>query len=317
MGLIKNRYTSFYKSLVKKIAKIPLNNTYYVPQGCCSIKDLIIIACYDYKHESNSVLYVFNDNLIKRVFLDSKIHCGGIGYHKKTDSLFVTGVGYGSKSFINRYCGKDLIEAADLSTLFVDKVTCVDDENKLYSTSAKHSSPSYLTIHENNIFVGNYVSFKQFNKYKSLIKKYRILSNGDISITNEVMINPFSNTQGICLVNYNNYTYYLFSRSFGRKRNSLINICTYNNKVFKCINTIVLPSMLEQINNYRAGIIVVFESCAKCYSKTCICKDDGIYYLDFAKLILCNDDKKCFSRGKSFFISDKSIDIKGNVDFFS
>lgn len=311
MGFIKNRYTSFYTCLVEKIGQIPLNETNFVPQGCCSIGNLVVVACYDYNHDSNSILYIFNNNFVKRVFLDSKLHCGGIGYHKKTDSLFVTGVGYGNKSFINRYCGKDLIDAKDLSTIYVDKVTCVDDKNMLYSTSAKHSSPSYLAIHNNNIYVGNYVDFSQFSEHKAIIKEYRILSNGDISVTNSVLSNPFSNTQGICLVNYKDITYYLFSRSFGRKRNSIINICTYDGK-FNCINTIVLPSMLEQINNYRDGIVVIFESCAKCYSKTCICNDNGVYYLGFNKLIECNDDKKCFSRGKGLFSSDKSIDIKGN-----
>lgn len=311
MGFIKNRYTSFYTCLVEKIGQIPLNSTDFVPQGCCSIGNLVVVACYDYNHDSNSVLYVFNNNAVKRVFLDSKLHCGGIGYHKKTDSLFVTGVGYGNKSFINRYCGKDLVDAKDLSTIYVDKVTCVDDKNMLYSTSAKHSSPSYLAIHNNNIYVGNYVDFSQFSEHKAIIKEYRILSNGDISVTNSIIINPFSNTQGICLIDYKGITYYLFSRSFGRKRNSIINICTYDGK-FNCINTIVLPSMLEQINNYRDSIVVIFESCAKCYSKTCICNDNGIYYLDFNTLLTCNDDKKCFSKGKGLFTSDKAIDIKGN-----
>lgn len=311
MGFRKNRYTSFYTSVVEKIGDIPLNGTNFVPQGCCSIGNSVVVACYDYLHEQNSILYVFTNNSIKRIYLDSKLHCGGIGYHKKTDSLFVTGVGYGTKSFINRYCGKDLLDAKDLSTIYVDKVTCVDNKNLLYSTSAKHSSPSYLAIHNNNLYVGNYVDFSQFNEHKGVIKKYRILSNGDISSVCEVFANPFSNTQGICLVDYNGTTYCLFSRSFGRKRNSIINVCTFDGK-FNCINTVVLPSMLEQINNYKDGIAVIFESSAKCYSKTCICNDNGIYYLAFYKLLLCNDDKKCFSRGKGLFVSDKNIDIKGN-----
>lgn len=315
VGFIKNEYTSFYTSVIKEIGKIPLSGSDFVPQGCCSIGNCVVVACYDYDHEQNSILYVFQYNTVRRVYLDSKLHCGGIAYHKKTDSLFVTGVGYGDKSFINRYCGKDLLEAKDLSTIFVDKVTCVDNENLLYSTSAKHSSPSYLTVHDNNIYVGNYVDFSQFNEYKAVIKKYRILSNGDISVTNDIITNPFSNTQGISIIEYEGVTYYLFSRSFGRKRNSIINICTYDEK-FKCINSVVLPSMLEQINNYKDGILAIFESCAKCYSKTCICNDSGVYYLDFSKLLSCDDDKKCFSRGGSLFVSDKSIDIKGNSGLF-
>lgn len=311
MGFKKNSYTSFYTSLIKNFGKIPLDDSNYVPQGCCSVGKYIIVSCYDINHESNSILYIFYNNSVKRVLLDDKMHCGGIAYHQKSDSLFVTGVGRGNKSFINRYCASALLKANDLSTIHVDKISCVDDNNALYSTSAKHSSPSFLTIFNNDLYVGNYVDYSQFNKHKAIIKKYNISNYGDISVYNEVISNPFSNTQGVCVFNYHNKKYFLFSRSFGRKRNSILNICTYTNE-FNCINTIVFPSMLEQINSYEDGVIVIFESCAKCYSNTCISNNDGVYYLDFSKLLKINDNKKIFSKGTCLFVNNKNIDIKGN-----
>ena len=70
--------------------------------------------------------------------------------------------------------------------------------------------------------------------------------------------------------------------------------------------------MLEQINSYEDGVIVIFESCAKCYSNTCISNNDGVYYLDFSKLLKINDNKKIFSKGTCLFVNNKNIDIKGN-----
>ena len=154
--LFKNNYDSFNNSLALQF---------------CNIKDYILVACYDYKHEFNSIIFVCLKNSIKRILLDEKIHCGGIAYHEESDSLFVTGKGVLNNSFINRYCGKDFIAKSDFSTVSVDKKFCVDSDNSLYSSSAKHSSPSYLAIYKNCLYVGNFVDSNSMSKNKAIIKK--------------------------------------------------------------------------------------------------------------------------------------------------
>ena len=312
MSFIKNKYTSFYTSLEEELAKIPIKDN-FIPQGCCYIEDYIIISCYDYNHEINSLLYILStkNKQVKTIYLDEKIHCGGIDYHKNSNNIFITGHGYQNKSYINMYRLEKIIESENLSTITVDKKYEVDNDNTLYSTSAKHSSPAFLTINNNDLYVGNFINYNSTNKKKSIIKKYKILKTGDISKTSDIINNPFSNTQGLCILKNNNVEYFLFSRSFGRKRNSIINICIYD-KSFKCLNTIVLPSMLEQINNYKNGIIAIFESCAKAYSKTCISYNDGIYHLNIEELLKTNNTEKDFSKGTSLYTSNKNIDIKGS-----
>ena len=311
MKFFKNKYTSFYTSLSKKLYTIPLRNNFYVPQGVCSIDDTILVACYDRKRINNSVLFIFSKDEEKMLFLDGKMHCGGISYHERTNSLFITGYGIDDKSFINRYDAKYILKSKDLSTVFVENVFPVDLNGELYSSAARHSSPSYLTIFNDNLYVGNFVESNYFDIHAPIIKKYKILSNGDLSSKYEVLNNPFSNTQGICLINYKDNTYYVFSRSFGRGSNSIINICRLVDNRFDVLNTIVYPSMLEQINNYSNNLVVIFESSAACFRRSCISNNDGVYLINFSKLLKCNDDLRTFVKGSALFSSSKTIDIKG------
>lgn len=311
--LFKNNYLSFNTCLDKHFYDFSIGKSDYVPQGICNINDNIIVSFYDSSHTLNSVLLIYNKDSIKKVFLDGKYHCGGIAYHEHTDSLFVTGIGFDDKAFINRYCGKDLLRAKSNDTIYVDKIYEVDNNYSLYSTSAKHSSASYLSISDNDLYVGNYVNYDLTNKYKSILKKYKILSNGDLSATYDIYNNPFSNTQGVCIYKYKNKNYFIFSRSFGRKRNSLINIAVLENASFICLNAIVLPSMLEQVNTYNDKIAVIFESSARIYHNS-ITKNDGVYLLNFSKMLKCNDNKKIFSNGKGLFVCDNDIDIYGKMD---
>ncbi|MBR6949438.1 MAG: hypothetical protein IKH54_04555 [Bacilli bacterium] len=312
MKIFKNKYTSFYTSLSKKLYTIPLKDNFYVPQGVCSIDDTIVVSCYDRKRINNSVLFIFSKKEEKMIFLDGKMHCGGISYHKRSNSLFITGYGIDDKSFINRYDANYVLKSKNLSTVFVEKVFPVDLNCELYSTAAKHSSPSYLTIYNDYLFVGNFVEQKYFDKYSPIIKKYKILSTGNLSTKYEIIKNPFSNTQGICLIDYNDYTYYVISRSFGRDSNSIVNICRLVDNKFDVLNTIVFPSMLEQINIYSNNLVAIFESAAACFKRTCISNNDGVYLINFSKLLKCNDDLRTFRKGSTLFSESKNIDIKGN-----
>ena len=314
MNFFKNEYQSFNDTFVMNYCKIPLDGTFYVPQGVCFINNYAIISCYDYKKLNNSVLFVCTKDSHKTVYLDGKMHCGGIAYHEKSDSLFVTGVGIDNKSFINRYCGKKVIDAKDLSTVTVEEIICVDTDNSLYSTAAKHSSPSYLSIYKDNLYVGNYIDYSLSKKHKGIIKKYKILSDCSLSKSYDTFLNPYSNTQGICIYEYYGNLYYIFSRSFGRKNNSLLNICTLEEGEFKTKNTIVLPSMLEQVNIHNNNLAVIFESCARCYSKTCISNNSYVYLLNLKKLLKINDTKECFYKGSNILFRARNVEITGKLD---
>lgn len=311
MKIFKNKYTSFYTTLSKKLYTIPLKSNFFVPQGVCAIDDTILVSCYDRKKINNSVLFIFSKNEEKMVFLDGKMHCGGISYHKKTNSLFVTGYGIDDKSFVNKYDASYILNLKNLSTVFVDKVFPVDLNCELYSTAAKHSSPSYLTIYDDYLYVGNFVEQSYIDKYSPIIKKYKILSTGNLSTKYEIINNPFSNTQGLCVLDYKGVTYYIFSRSFGRSSNSIINICRLVDNKFDVLNTVVFPSMLEQINTYSGNLITIFESSAACFKRTAISKNDGVYLINFSKLLKCNDNLKSFVKGSTLFSNSKKVDLEG------
>ncbi len=306
MVIFKNKYNCFYSSLIDKFCVIPIENTDYVPQGVCSIDDYIVISCYDYKHEKNSILLVCSKNCHKIIYLKYKIHCGGICYHKETDSLFVCGEGKNNKSFIHRYCGKNILQLGNNSILDVDKKYCVDETCDLYSSAAKTSSPAYITCFNNELYVGNFVDYKVVNK-KSVIKKFKILSNGDLSKKSDLYEIPYKNVQGMCVYKYQNNIYYIFSRSFGRFRNSILNIARFDNGSFTTLNSIVFPCMAEQINTYNHNLMIIFESCASCYSYNAINSSQYVYLLDFKKLQNCQDNFKCFCKGDKLFISNKGI----------
>lgn len=305
MRVFKNKYSSFNKALYEEYCIIPIKDTSYVPQGVCQVDDKVIISCYDYNHTENSILIVCTRTTSKIVKLDAKIHTGGICYHKSTDSLFVTGTSSINNAYVNKYSAREVLDALEFSTIHVDKIFNVDSKGELYSSSAMKSSAGYITCYGNDLYVGNFIDYKVDGK--SIIKKYRVLSNGDLSVTYDVLDNPYSNTQGMCIVNYKNNIYYLFSRSFGRKRNSLINISKLENDKFININSIVMPCMAEQINTYNNKIMLIFESCASVYAYNSIGVNNHVYLFSFEELLNCQDNFKCFCKGSGFFTRNKGI----------
>ncbi len=303
--IFKKKYTNFRKCLIEIKYDFELENTGFVPQGVCAIDDKIVVACYDGNGNNNSILLVFDQDNKKMLFLDSKIHCGGICYHKKTDSFFITGKGKGEKAFINRYCGKDIVSAKEKSIIVVDKILCVDEVGELYSTAAKHSSVAFINCYENNVILGNFINYK--SDKKGTIKKYRCLNNGELSVYYSRLSNPYSDTQGICIFKFNGEEYYAISRSFGRNRNSILNIAKLNNNSFQNFSTIVMPCMAQQVSIIDGKMAVVFESCADKYRDTALSNSNGVYFLDLSKLLTCNDTFKDFCRGDKLFIDNKGI----------
>ncbi len=288
---MKNKCASFNLFNKKILGKLPLmeENNFFVPQGICSIDDNIIISCYDSTKKSNSLLYIFDKTgKYKKIFLDCKVHAGGICYHKETDSLFVTGSGSKNTSFIHKYCGKSILKAIDNSMVLMTGKYCVDDDGSLYSSSARRSSPAYICCFENKVFLGNFTNF--FDIKKSIIKEFAILKDGSLGKCLKKIKNPYNNTQGLCLVKKDDEILYLFSRSSGTKKKSLINVAkSVTNKLIN-INSIIMPSMLEQINVYNDNLLVIFESAAYIYRKKAISVNDEIFLLDLNKILNYHDN---------------------------
>lgn len=302
MSFFSKKYESFNDSIIKKVTSIPFDNDMYIPQGVCYANGYIFLTMYDYEKKNNSLIYVFKDNkLVKKLFLDNKAHCGGISYDEKSNCIFLSGIGFGKESYVYRYLLSDILLKKD-SVLELEYKFEVDNDNLLYSSSAKHSSVSFLNCFNGYLYVGNYCSCDDIDK--AIIKKHKILSDGGLSKTFDIFKCPFSNVQGICVFTYNSETLYLFSRSFGRKRNSLIYVCKLNNDCFSIISTMVLPSMLEQVSLCEEGFVLIFESGAKVFRDTVINVNDGIYIIDINKVINSHDNYKDFCKNTSLFVSN-------------
>lgn len=249
------RYRLFVKGMKNKYVLIPNINNEFVPQGFCFVNDYILITLYDSLKKRNSVVCLLDKEgeLIKVVSLDGKYHCGGIAYHKKSNSIYITGssgVNNGKSSYINRYKFIDFLSKDRVCAVSKYKV---DSDNTLESSINSKSSVAYLTINKDYIYLGNF-SLKKVGK----IKRYKLDSNGSLLFDSSVIIdNIYKKTQGLCITG----EYFLFSTSYGRSKDSIIYISKYSNNRFKTIKKIKFPVMSEQINIDKFGeISVIFES---------------------------------------------------------
>ena len=307
MRLFTNPYSNYFSSKIEDFCLIPIHGTDYIPQGVCQLHDNIVITCYDNSNKRNTILIVCSKNSYKVLFLEDKMHGGSVCYHPDSDSLYVTGKGTGVKSFIHRYCGKTILDSENKSMITAESVYCVDQANDLYSSVAKHSSPGFMTCYKNYLYVGNFSGFTESRKNRGILKKYRIAKDGSIPSKSEIIYNPYSNTQGFCIMEYNNKEYYVFSRSFGRNRNSILNISTYENHHFTNVATNVFPCMAQQVNLYDDHLVLIFESCADCYSVNSICVNEEVAILSFENLLKGEDTFSIFCKGDKFLIDNKGI----------
>ena len=303
MALFSNNYSSFKNSIIGTVSKIDLTDNNYVPQGVCYALGYYFLTMYDFTRKSNSVLLIYKDGeVVKKIVLDNKYHCGGISYDEVSNSIFITGKGEKNHSYVQKYDVTYLLSEFKGDELKCKDIFEVDYDNSLYSSAAKHSSPSYLTCFDNYLYVGNYCSCNDLNK--CFIKKFRILKNGSLSKSFDIIKNPFSNTQSICVFEYNGELLYLFSRSFGRKRNSLLHICRLVNSEFNVLSTMVLPSMLEQVSLSNDKLVLIFESGSKLFRNTSITVNDEIYLISLDNVLSSRDKYKDFCKGTSVFVKN-------------
>ena len=278
-------YEAFFKYLINSTKTIPNTRTKYIPQGICVIEDNILITSYDEEKKDNSIIYLINDNgYQKKIILDGKYHLGGISYDKNNNEIYVTGYGSNKgESYVNIYDYNDILSYDDneRNLLKLEKKIKVDKNFELLSSASRNkiSSPAYLYVNENHLYVGNY------HTNKSIIKKYLIEGNNINENNYEIIKNPFYYTQGMCIYNYNDIDYYIFSSSKGRRSNSVLYIATLDNNSLTRVGELTLPCMSEQLCIIDNKLAIIFESCARKYYRNARNVIDSICYLDIDRII--------------------------------
>jgi len=274
------KYKTFFRSMIKKYVGIPFVGSTYVPQGVCRVRNYTLITFYDYTKVNNSIICVVNDETRKFriVNLDGKYHCGGISYHEKSNNIYITGSSSGNYSYINKYDCDDILSK---DKVYLKVKFKVDDDNILKSSISNKSSVAYLSICDDQIYLGNFSVKKD-----GVVKRYYLDDNGNLVMSSLVILdNPYMNTQGICKYRYKGSDYYLFSTSCGECCDSKVYIAKLDSNKFKTIKKIRFPVMSEQINIDKNGMVyIVFESCADKYlkAKNKIC---DVCFFDFEKLL--------------------------------
>lgn len=279
-------YLVFQDVLVNKVVDIPGLDRGYVPQGIDYVSSNVLITMYDGREKKkgirrllrrrNSVIFLIEEGgkSVKRVVLDGKFHVGGIACDRNTNSVFVTG----DDGFIYRYCLDDVLHKRRVRRR--DEYRVADGD--LISLTNGKSSCAYLSIYGKYLYVGN------FNEgCKNIIKVYEMVQNGRVSLEYvKTIFNPYSLTQGLCIGRYKEREYYLFSCSYGRKRNSKLYVSRLIGEDLEKKREIIMPCMAEGLCfDDEGNIALVFESGASKFkgAKTEI---KSVLYLDFEKVVI-------------------------------
>lgn len=235
-----------------------------VPQGLCVIRDKIYITCYKTDNTNSCVIeYDKSGKELRRIDLQSKAHVGGIGYDKENKIIYICDI----NGTISSY-----------SYPTFKKITNYEISNDEGSKLIENERPicSYLTYHNNTLYVGS------FNLGKNgIVKKYNLNKNrlnyiGEFIVPNKV--------QGL--------TFYkdkmIISSSYGRRKNSYLLVFNYDenkkeylkpNKKYK------FPPMLEQIMEINNDLYLLFESSSNKYKSTCKYVVNELPIIDIDKIV--------------------------------
>lgn len=273
-------YREFTKYLKSYFISIPNTNTNWIPQGVCQTYNSTLITAYDDKKKDNSVVYFIDANSnVKTLRTDNKCHVGGISYDSKTKIVFMS-----ADKNVNIY-----------SLDYLD--SCKNNEQltkykKIY-LDGKVRWASYLTVNNGSLYVGNFVNSNDRNENKSYLDQYLITSSGKLGLLASYEV-PFYDVQGMCIYNYQGIDYYIFTSSYGRKRDSILYITCLEDGKFKKEKSITLPCMAEQISTTPSGdLAIIFESNASKYNGliySSTTKISDVCYFDIKKYIVDNID---------------------------
>lgn len=251
---------NFYKSskiLISEntrscLSKIDLNiDDNYVPQGICTIKDLILVTMYDSTHELNSKVCIIKDGkIIHTTLLDNKAHVGGICYDNIHDNIWITD----KSGTISCYEYKDIKNKSEVSAKY-KKVKIPG----LINISG-YKAVSYITYFNNRLYMGNYNTGANCKLYS-----YELNKDGSINLDSIRKNKSYSFTQGIAFIKLNSNTLAFISSSYGINKSMLRIIDFKTNKV---LYKVKMPPMLEQITfDDNKNLLALFESNAKIYRK--------------------------------------------------
>ena len=272
------KITSYANGTVSKKYK----NTNFAYQGLVFADGKTYMTAYDTTGEQNSILEIVDkNNKHKVLYFDNKSHVGGIGYHKKSQTFFVS-----NGNSVNRY-KKDTIDAAK------NKGTLIPSSS--FDLVGSVGQASYLTVSGDVLFVGKFSSNDDnpSDIDYAKISRYDINEYGGVSYQNKDYTTNGLNIQGVARHKYNDRYYYIFAKSHGRNNLSEIEIATFDKNIngYQTIHTIKnVPSMIEQIHVTDDGKLgAIFESDSLKYRDGNKKKTSNVMFYDLNKAI--NDGK--------------------------
>jgi len=236
-------------------------NSYYVPQGVCLDDEHIYVSLYDYKHQNQSKLNVFdmNGHFIHSFNLDNRSHVGGIAYDKNNNLIWVSS-SYGN---IEAYRVSDVLNKNNEIAYYKDLYVGDGLPNYINPFS---NSVSFLTIDGNDLYVGNFSILTTGN-----VKRYTMKMDEDQTI-HLLYQNQFKipgKVQGMTFYEKNDSKYLLLSESFGEENASRLQIFKYDHTINDYSNrkstSVDFPPMMEQIIINGNLLYSVFESGSKPY----------------------------------------------------
>lgn len=232
----------------------------YTPQGICTANGYKVVTAY--KEGENSKIYILSRSgtIVQEIELNNKNHCGGVSYDEKSGMLYVTGSS-GKKATVEAYNFNSLLNGYNEP---VSEVTVSNNKDMTTSVNNRTQSAAYLTVSDGKLYVGNFAD----RRHQGIIKSYDINADGSIDKSSErIMKNPYSETQGMCIMHKNGKDYYVFSSSHGRNNNSTIYTAEMKNGKLVPVSEYKLPCMAEQISmNSEGNVDIIFESCSDTYS---------------------------------------------------
>lgn len=232
-----------------------------VPQGIAVVGDLFLVSSYDYAKNNQSCITVFDDvgNVINTCFLDNKAHVGGIAFDEDNSLIWVTG----TNGNVNAYALSHILFSEKASSIYSNLYVGKGLTN--YRNPFLDSA-SFLTIHNNELFVGNF-SLNGAGK----LKRYGISIGDDRVLTLEYKGLSYipDCVQGVTFYTLDDEDYIIFSRSFSTEINSVLQVFHYNEEIdnFRnCVSVCLeLPAMMEQVTVKNSKLVALFESSAKPY----------------------------------------------------
>ncbi len=241
----------------------------YVPQGLTITRDSLIISAYDSRHKKSSVLYVLDarGELINIIELGFKAHAGGLAYDWKRDYLWIT-------------ASNGQVYALDYSYLQKERIKVrYKFDAGLYNQTGQHVA-SYLTINEDDLYVGSYLEGKP-----GLLKKYKISALvDDLNTSPEQVYKVPEKIQGVCIYTDEEGEKTLIMTQCDGYQNSHLLYDKIENGRLDFTNvrhSELIPNMVEQPWIRGNYLYLLFESSADCYRTPTRIPNDQLWLVYF------------------------------------